>query len=81
MFVVEGNKAIKKDFTLGIIGDDYCEVLSGLSEGDAVIVEGLNAFRQSDEIELEKQTRKNENVFFSIIYGFGRFSKPGFLTK
>lgn len=54
MFVVEGNKAIKKDFTLGIIGDDYCEVLSGLSEGDAVIVEGLNAFRQSDEIELEK---------------------------
>lgn len=54
MFVIEGEKAVKRDFTLGIIGNEYCEVLSGLSEGDAVIVEGLNAFRQADEIELEK---------------------------
>jgi HlyD family secretion protein len=54
MFVIEGDKAVKRDFTLGIIGNEYCEVLSGLSEGDAVIVEGLNAFRQTDEIELEK---------------------------
>lgn len=54
MFVIEGDKAIKKEFTLGIIGNDYCEVLSGLDEGDEVIVDGLNAFRQADEIELEK---------------------------
>ncbi len=54
MFVIEGDKAVKKDFTLGIIGNEYCEVLSGLNEGDAVVVEGLNTFRQSDEIELEK---------------------------
>jgi HlyD family secretion protein len=54
MFVIEGDKAVKRDFTLGIIGNEYCEVLSGLNEGDAVIVEGLNTFRQSDEIELEK---------------------------
>jgi HlyD family secretion protein len=54
MFVMEGDKAVKREFTLGIIGNEYCEVLSGLSEGDAVIVEGLNAFRQADEIELEK---------------------------
>lgn len=54
MFVIEGEKAVKKEFTLGIIGNEYCEVLSGLNEGDQVIVEGLNAFRQSDEIELEK---------------------------
>lgn len=54
MFVMEGNKAIKKEFTVGIIGNDYCEILSGLNEGDVVITDGLNAFRQSDEIELEK---------------------------
>ncbi|MBW6536525.1 MAG: efflux RND transporter periplasmic adaptor subunit [Mariniphaga sp.] len=54
MFVIEGEKAVKRDFTLGIIGNEYCEVLSGLSDGDAVIVEGLSAFRQADEIELEK---------------------------
>lgn len=54
MFVIEGDMAVKKEFTLGIIGNDYCEVLSGLEEGDEVIVDGLNAFRQADEIELEK---------------------------
>jgi HlyD family secretion protein len=54
MFVIEGDRAVKRDFTLGIIGNEYCEILSGLSEGDAVIVEGLSTFRQSDEIELEK---------------------------
>lgn len=54
MFVLAGNKAIKKEFTIGIIGNEYCEILSGLNEGDLVITDGLNAFRQSDEIEIEK---------------------------
>jgi len=53
MFVIEANKAVKKEFTLGIIGNDYCEILSGLEEGDVVIIDGLNAYRQFDEIELE----------------------------
>lgn len=54
MFVVEGGKAVKKEFTLGIIGNEYCEILSGLNEGDVLITAGLNAPRQADEIELEK---------------------------
>lgn len=54
IFVIEGDKAVKRDFTLGIIGNDYCEVLSGLNEGDVLIVDGLNASRQSDEVELKK---------------------------
>ncbi|SHF39985.1 HlyD family secretion protein [Mariniphaga anaerophila] len=54
MFVVKGDKAVKKDFTLGIIGNDYCEILSGLEEGDVVITDGLGAYRQFDEIEIEK---------------------------
>jgi len=54
LFVIEGDKAVKKDFTLGVIGNDYCEILSGLKEGDAVVFDGLNAYRQFDEIELEK---------------------------
>lgn len=53
-FVVEGDKAIQKEFTLGITGNEYCEILSGLNEGDIVITEGLNAFRHMDEIEIEK---------------------------
>ena len=37
--VVEGDKAVKKEVILGLIGDDYCEILSGLKEGDEVISE------------------------------------------
>ncbi|MDD4424901.1 MAG: hypothetical protein PHS40_03145, partial [Mariniphaga sp.] len=29
-FVIEGTKAIKKEFSLGIMGNDYCEILSRL---------------------------------------------------
>jgi HlyD family secretion protein len=53
-FVVEGDKAIQKEFSLGIIGNEYCEILSGLNEGDIVVTEGLNAFRHMNEIEIQK---------------------------
>jgi HlyD family secretion protein len=53
LFVIEGSKAVKKEFTMGIIGNDHCEILSGLQEGDVVVVEGLGTFRNLDEIELE----------------------------
>ena len=53
LFVIEGTRAVKKEFTLGIIGNNYCEILSGLQEGDVVVVEGLGTFRNLDEIELE----------------------------
>ncbi len=53
MFVVKGNKAVKKDVVLGIAGDEYSEVLSGLDEGDVVITDGMNAFRQLNEIEIQ----------------------------
>jgi HlyD family secretion protein len=39
IFVLEGDKAVRKEIVLGIIGDDYCEILSGLEEGQEVIVE------------------------------------------
>jgi HlyD family secretion protein len=57
LFVIDGNKAVKKEFTLGIIGNTYCEILSGLSEGDVVVTEGLHSFSHLDEIEIENLTR------------------------
>ncbi len=54
MFVLRGDKAVQTTFTLGIIGNDYCEVLSGLQEGDRVITDGMNAFRHLEEIEIQK---------------------------
>ncbi len=54
LFVLEGNIAVKKEFTIGIVGNDFCEILSGLKEGDEVVVDGLNAYKHLDEIEIEK---------------------------
>ena len=53
IFVVAGNKAVKKEVTIGITGNDYCEVLSGLNEGDVVITDGINTFRHLNEIEIQ----------------------------
>lgn len=53
-FVIEGGKAVVKQFTLGICGSDYCEILSGLDEGDVVITNGMNAFKHLNEIEIEQ---------------------------
>lgn len=53
-FVLEDNKAVVKKFTVGICGNDFCEILSGLEEGDVIITDGMNAFKHLDEIEIEK---------------------------
>lgn len=37
VLVMQGDKAVKKEIVLGLIGDEYCEVLSGLNEGDVII--------------------------------------------
>jgi len=54
VFVLQGNKAVKKEITLGITGNNFCEILSGLNEGDVIITDGLGAFRHLDEIEIQK---------------------------
>lgn len=54
IFVVEGNKAVKREVTFGIIGNEYCEILSGLNEGDEVVSEETNVFRHLNEIEIDK---------------------------
>jgi HlyD family secretion protein len=53
VFVIEGNKAVKKEIVLGIIGDEYCEILSGLKEGDVVISEDTNSIRHLNEIDIK----------------------------
>jgi HlyD family secretion protein len=52
VFVVEGDKAVKKEVVLGIAGDDYCEILSGLKEGDKVFSEEKGSVRRKDEIDI-----------------------------
>jgi HlyD family secretion protein len=54
VFVVEGNVAVKKEITLGLRGNESCEIVSGVDEGARVIVEGINAYRNLQEIEIQK---------------------------
>ena len=54
VFVVENNIAFKREIVLGIIGNDSCEIISGLNEGAEVIVEGVNMYRNMDEIKIRK---------------------------
>lgn len=54
VFVVDGSTAVKKEVTFGIIGDEYCEIVEGLEEGDAVISGDTGAFRHFNEIEIKK---------------------------
>lgn len=52
VFVVEGNKAVKREISLGLVGDETCEVISGLNEGSIIISNGINAYRNLKEIEI-----------------------------
>lgn len=53
VFVIKGNKAVKRDITIGLVGYDSCEVISGLNEGEKIITEGMNIYRHLNEIEIE----------------------------
>jgi len=49
VFVVEGDQAVKRNIILGLVGDEYCEVVSGLKEGD-LIVTGDSTIPENKEI-------------------------------
>lgn len=52
VFVIQGNKAVKREITFGIVGDRHCEILSGLAEGEKIIIDGLSTHRNQNEIEI-----------------------------
>jgi HlyD family secretion protein len=53
VFVIEGNKAVKREIGIGLIGSDSCEVTSGLNKGELIITEGMNIYRHLNEIEIK----------------------------
>lgn len=53
VFVIEGDKAVKREIDIGLIGSDSCEVTSGLNEGELIITEGMNIYRHLNEIEIK----------------------------
>lgn len=50
VFVVESGKARRKVVVLGIRGNGMIEILSGLQAGEAVIIDGLTALNDNDQV-------------------------------
>jgi len=58
VFVVEGNKAVKKTVALGIQNTTMIEVLDGLAEGDTVVVEGNFGLEEGAALQVLEEVKK-----------------------
>ena len=54
LFVVNGNKAVKRNVTLGRENPLFYEVLSGLKQGDKVIVSDYSDYKNYEELVIKK---------------------------
>ena len=53
LFVVNGNQLLKRKVQLGDSNFEYVEVVSGLQEGDQVIVSAMNAYKDKNKLKIE----------------------------
>ena len=53
LFVVNGNQLLKRKVQLGDSNFEYVEVVSGLQEGDQVIVSDMNAYKDKNKLKVE----------------------------
>jgi RND family efflux transporter MFP subunit len=58
VFLAEGGKAVRKNVALGIQNTTMIEVLDGLAEGDAVIVEGNFGLEEGAAVEVLAEVNK-----------------------
>jgi RND family efflux transporter MFP subunit len=58
VFVVDGGKAVKKTVALGIQNTTMVEILGGLAEGDAVVVEGNFGLEEGSAVQVLEEVKK-----------------------
>jgi RND family efflux transporter MFP subunit len=58
VFVVQGNKALKKEIRLGLQNHEYVEIVSGVQEGDIVIIEGNYGLENGADIEIIEEVKQ-----------------------
>lgn len=54
VLVLKNDMAMVKGIQTGLMGEDYCEIISGLSEGDVVILQDPSKYRKNSQVEIEK---------------------------
>jgi RND family efflux transporter MFP subunit len=66
VFVKEGDKAVRKDITLGFSTDTRCQISSGLTKDDLVIVKGQTYISDGSVVttpqEIEAQSQKTADA-------------------
>lgn len=60
VFVVDGNKAVKRTVQVGVIEEQLAEVRDGLAEGEKVVTSGAGRLRSGTEVNVQDVTNKNE---------------------
>lgn len=55
IFVVKGNKAVRRNIKLGRENPSYYEVLEGLKEGESVIISSYADYKDIEELSLSKE--------------------------
>jgi HlyD family secretion protein len=53
VYVVGGNKALRRRIETGLTGDDNIEIISGLKEGERVLISSSTSFRHQEEIHIK----------------------------
>jgi hypothetical protein len=57
IFLAEGNRAVKKEVSIGLQDTDYLEITQGLREGDMVVIEGNYGLEDGTEIKVSEVTQ------------------------
>lgn len=52
VYVIDGNKAQKREVQFGLLDGNAVQILRGLELGERVIISSYDAFRHLDEIEI-----------------------------
>jgi hypothetical protein len=58
---MEGNRAVQKQVTVGLVNTDYAEIVSGLSEGDVVVLDNQASGNNRFNIPGMNRNRDNGN--------------------
>jgi HlyD family secretion protein len=53
VFILKGDKAIRKEIFTGLKGSDIMEIISGVDTGDVLILSDISSFRHMKEVDIE----------------------------
>ncbi len=54
LYVIDNNQAVKTEVILGTPGNEYCEIVSGLNEGDRVLIGNADVENGPDKFRVKK---------------------------